>query len=263
MEPGNINAVLTPCTRKQFYVDEIACLPISHGTGVTLKRTLAAIALVFLTIGAAAAFAQSQSAIDLTGSVGTTGVGAHATFPVTPNVDVRLGMGYLGYNYRGSTSTMKYNLDLSAKTYDALVDWYPEKGSSFRVTGGITYNGNPIDVRGQPNAAGALGIGGNIYNAGEVGSVNGKVSFNKFQPYLGIGWGRKLKDEKGWSFSTDLGVLFQGSAKTSLNAGGCTASAAVCNQLASDVARESSALAHEMNKFKVYPVLRVGLRYKF
>ncbi len=263
MEPGNINAVLTPCTRKQFFVDEIACLPISHGTGVTLKRTLAAIALVFLTIGATAAFAQSQSAIDLTGSVGTTGVGAHATFPVTPNVDVRLGMGYLGYNYRGSTSTMKYNLDLSAKTYDALVDWYPEKGRSFRVTGGITYNGNPIDVRGQPNAAGALGIGGNIYNAGEVGSVNGKVSFNKFQPYLGIGWGRKLKDEKGWSFSTDLGVLFQGSAKTSLNAGGCTASAAVCNQLASDVARESSALAHEMNKFKVYPVLRVGLRYKF
>ncbi|HYD59579.1 MAG TPA: hypothetical protein VEC35_04455 [Noviherbaspirillum sp.] len=229
-----------------------------------MKRTLATIALAILALGLTSnALAQSQSEIGLTGSVGTTGVGAHATFPVTPSVNVRLGMGYLGYNYRGSTSTMKYDLDLSAKTYDALVDWYPAKSSSFRITGGITYNGNPIGVRGQPNAAGVLAVGGNLYNASEAGSVTGKVSFNKFQPYLGIGWGRKLKDEKGWSFSTDVGVLFQGSAKTSLSVGGCTVSAAVCNQLASDVARENSSLAHEMNKFKVYPVLRVGLSYKF
>ncbi|WP_420475503.1 hypothetical protein [Noviherbaspirillum sp. ST9] len=225
-----------------------------------MKRTLAAIALAGLT---ASVCAQSQSEIGITGSVGTTGVGAHATFPISPSVNARVGLGYLGYSYKGSTRDMQYDLDLKANTYDALIDWYPEKGSSFRITGGVAYNGNRIDVHGRPDAAGSYSIQGNTYNAAAVGNVSGKVDFNKFAPYLGIGWGRNLKDEKGWSFSTDIGVLFQGSPKTSLTANGCSAGAAVCNQFASDIARENEALAREVRKFRVYPVLRIGVSYKF
>lgn len=229
-----------------------------------MKKTLTALALTALASGlAAAAFAQSQSEIGVTGSVGTTGVGAHATFPITPNVNARLGLGYLGYNYKGSTRDLEYDLDLKTNTYDALLDWYPDKDSAFRITGGVAYNGNKIDVRARPNTSGAYAIQGNLYNAATVGNVTGKVDFNKFAPYLGIGWGRNRKEEKGWSFSTDLGVLFQGSPKTSLAATGCTAPAPVCNQFASDVARENAALADEVSKFKVYPVLRIGLSYKF
>ena len=227
-----------------------------------MKRILAALALALAGL-TTAAFAQSHSEIGITGSVGTTGVGAHATFPISPSVNARLGLGYLGYNYKGSTRDMQYDLDLKANTYDALIDWYPEKGSSFRITGGVAYNGNRINVHARPNAAGAYSIQGNQYNAASVGNVTGKVDFNKVAPYLGIGWGRNLKDEKGWSFSTDLGVLFQGSPKTSLSANGCTAGAAVCNQFANDVARENEALAREVRKFRVYPVLRIGVSYKF
>ena len=229
-----------------------------------MKKTLAAIALASLTTSAfAQSQARTQSEIGITGTVGTTGIGAHATIPISPSVNARLGLSYLGYNYRGSTRDMQYDLDLKANTYDALVDWYPEKGSAFRITGGVTYNGNRIDVHALPNAAGAYSIQGNTYDAAAVGKVDGKVGFNKFAPYLGIGWGRNLKDEKGWSFSTDIGVLFQGSPKTSLTASGCTADAAVCNQFATDVARENQELAREVRKFKVYPVLRIGVSYKF
>ncbi|HZW23261.1 hypothetical protein [Noviherbaspirillum sp.] len=223
-----------------------------------MKKTLAAIALAGLT---ASAFAQSD--IGITGSVGTTGIGAHATFPITPHINARLGLGYLGYNYKGNTQDLQYDLELKGNTYDALLDWYPEKGSAFRITGGVSYNGNRITVRAKPDAAGSYSIQGNAYDAASVGSVTGKVDFNKFAPYLGIGWGRSKKDEKGWSFSTDLGVMFQGSPKTSLSASGCSAGAAVCNQFANDVARENEELAREVRKFKVYPVLRVGLSYKF
>lgn len=225
-----------------------------------MKRTPAVIAIAIAGL-TASAFAQSE--VGITGSVGTTGVGAHATFPISPSVNARLGLGYLGYNYKGSTRDMQYDLDLKANTYDALIDWYPEKGSSFRITGGVAYNGNQIAVHGKPDAAGSYSIQGNTYNAASVGSVTGKVDFNKVAPYLGIGWGRNLKDEKGWSFSTDIGVLFQGSPKTSLTANGCSAGPAVCNQFASDVARENEALAREVRKFRVYPVLRIGVSYKF
>lgn len=229
-----------------------------------MKKTFAAIALAGCAAGLAnPAWAQSQSEIGIAGHIGTTGIGAHATFPIAPNLNARLGLGYLGYNYKGSTRDMEYDLDLKANTYDALLDWYPEKGSSFRITGGVAYNGNRIGVQARPNAAGRYAIQGNQYDAASVGKVTGKVDFNKLAPYLGIGWGRNLKDEKGWSFSTDIGVMFQGAPKTSLNASGCTAPAAVCNQFAADVARENAALSREVSKFKLYPVLRVGLSYKF
>ncbi|HYD96986.1 MAG TPA: hypothetical protein VEC01_16780 [Noviherbaspirillum sp.] len=226
-----------------------------------MKTLLAALALFAGFI--CTTHAQSQSEIGISGHVGTTGVGAHMSVPVAPNVNVRLGLGYLGYNYKGSTNGLAYDLDLKANTYDALMDWYPTQGSSFRVTGGLTYNANRINARGRPNAAGQYVIQGRLYNASDIGSVNGKVDFNKVAPYLGIGWGRQLKDEKGWSFSTDIGVLFQGSPKTSLSTSGCSAPAAVCNQFASDIARENAAFQSEVKKFKLYPVLRIGVSYKF
>lgn len=225
---------------------------------IIVKRMFAALALLAGLMTTAA-----HAEVDVAGSVGTTGIGFHATMPLNEHFNARVGLGYLGYNYNGSTRDLDYDLELKTNTYDALLDWYPRKDSVFRITGGLSYNGNKIDVRARPNATGSYAIQGNTYNAASVGSVTGKVDFNKVAPYLGIGWGRPSAKEKGWSFSTDLGVLFQGSPKTSLSSSGCTASTAVCNQFAADVARENAALRDEVKKFKVYPVLRIGVSYKF
>jgi hypothetical protein len=223
-----------------------------------VQKILAAFTLI-------AGLITSASAADLgiQGDVGTTGIGFHGSMPLRDNLNARFGLGYLGYSYNGSTKDMNYKLKLNAGSYDALLDWYPAKDSSFRVTTGLSYNGNQIDAYGKPNAAGNYTLGGNTYNAASVGAVRGKVSFNKVAPYLGIGWGRPSAKEKGWSFSTDIGVLFQGSPKTSLSGSGCSASAAQCNQFANDLARENRELRHEAGRFKVYPVLRVGISYKF
>lgn len=225
-----------------------------------MRKALAAFGLIAGLATAAGAHAD----IGVAGNVGTTGIGFHASFPLRPDLNARVGLGYLGYSYRGSTRDLNYDLDLTANTYDALLDWYPRKNSTFRLTTGLTYNGNKIDVRARPNANGNYTIQGNTYDAASVGKVAGKVDFNKVAPYLGIGWGRpSLKKEKGWSFTADIGVMLQGSPKTTLANTGCTASAAVCNQFASDVARENAALRDEVSKFKLYPVLRVGVSYKF
>jgi hypothetical protein len=226
----------------------------------TLKKTWAAFGLI--TAGLMTTTA-TRAEIGVAGEVGTTGVGAHASMPLRPDLNLRVGLGYLDYAYSGSTRDMHYGLNLKTNTYDALLDWYPDKGSSFHLTAGLAYNANKIDVQARPNAAGNYTMSGNTYNADSVGKVSGKVSFNKLAPYLGVGWGRPSQKEKGWSVATDIGLLFQGSAHTSLSSSGCTAGAAVCNQVASDVARENSALRDEVNRFKVYPVLRIGVSYKF
>jgi hypothetical protein len=224
-----------------------------------VKKTLTAFGLLAGLMASTGAHAD----IGVTGEIGTTGTGFHASMPLRPNLNARFGLGYLGYSYSGRTSDMDYELKLKANTYDALLDWYPMEQSSFRLTTGLAYNGNKIDVRAKSNMAGSYTIQGNTYTAASAGNVTGKVDFNKVAPYLGIGWGRPSNKEKGWSFSTDVGVLFQGSPKTSLTHTGCVAPAPVCSQFTSDVARENAALRDAAGKFKVYPVLRIGLSYKF
>lgn len=226
-----------------------------------MKKSLAALALTLTPLAACAqALAQQPG---LHGDIGTTGVGFHATIPLRENLNARLGLGYLGYSHEGSTRDMDYRLKLKANTYDALLDWYPSRESGFRITGGLAFNGNKIEARGEPDRNGNFTIGGNTYSAADVGAVKGKVSFNKIAPYLGNGWGRGGDKEKGWSFSTDVGVLFQGSARTTLRSSGCSAGAAVCGQFGADLARENQALRKEADRFKLYPVVRIGVSYTF
>lgn len=221
----------------------------------TVKKTLAMMAL-------AAGLANTAYAeVGLVGEVGTTGVGGHVVIPLRKNMNARLGMGYLTYSYSGSTRDMNYDLSMKARTYDALLDWYPREHSSFHVTGGLAYNGNKIDAQARPNSGGNYTVNGNSYSAAAAGKITGQVDFGKVAPYLGVGWSKA--SEKGWSFSTDVGMLFQGSPHTSLSSSGCTAGAAACNQLATDVAKENARLSDEVSRFKVYPVLRVGVSYKF
>nr|WP_232429507.1 hypothetical protein [Noviherbaspirillum autotrophicum] len=220
-----------------------------------MKKTLAMMALV-------AGLANTAYAeVGLVGEVGTTGVGGHVVIPLRKNMNARLGMGYLTYSYSGSTRDMNYDLSMKARTYDALLDWYPREHSSFHVTGGLAYNGNKIDAQARPNSGGNYTVNGNSYSAAAAGKITGQVDFGKVAPYLGVGWSKA--SEKGWSFSTDVGMLFQGSPHTSLSSSGCTAGAAACNQLATDVAKENARLSDEVSRFKVYPVLRVGVSYKF
>jgi hypothetical protein len=224
-----------------------------------LKTLLATCSVTAVLLTAVSAHAQTR----VTGDVGTTGIGFHASVPLTPHVSARVGMGYLDYSYHGSAGSFDYDLGLKTKTYDALLDWYPNTNSTFRMTAGLAYNGNRIDVAARPNAAGNYTVQGNAYSAASVGKVTGEVSFGKLAPYLGIGWGKSTNDDKGWSVSTDVGVMLQGSPKTTLASSGCSAGATVCNQFASDVAKENVALSDEVHRFRVYPVLRVGFSYKF
>ncbi|WP_148415701.1 hypothetical protein [Noviherbaspirillum massiliense] len=223
-----------------------------------MKKTLAAFGVLtgLMTAGAAAH-------AGVFGEIGTTGAGAHVDIPLRPDLSARVGMGQLSYSYKGGARDLDFDFRLHGKTYDVLLDWYPSKDSSFHLTTGLAYNGNTISGRARSNAAGGYTIQGNTYQAGSVGSIDSRMDFNKIAPYLGIGWGRPSETDKGWRFSTDVGVLFQGRPKTSLTSSGCSAGTVACNQLAADLARENGALGHEAGKLKLYPVLRIGISYKF
>ena len=210
-----------------------------------------------------ACFSQSsvaQSISDVAVSGGTTGLGAHFSVPVAQTVNARFGLNYYRYDTKGSTSSVDYKFKLDLNTIDALVDWHP-LNNGFRVTGGVLWNGNKITAKAKAKG-GTYTINGNTYNASQAGTVKGKIDFDDFAPYLGIGWGNAPKS-KGWSFAGDLGIIFQGSPSASLKNQNCTLAGNACDQLAQDVAVEKRKLKDEVKDYRYYPVIRLGAVYRF
>ena len=204
----------------------------------------------------------AQADVQLTTSIGTTGLGLHGAMPLSHNLNARLGGNFLNYSRSGNTSDIDYEFDLKLKSIDALLDYYPNT-SGFRMTGGIVLNGNRMDATGRSSAAGTYTFRGRTYSVADVGTVEGEVDFRRVAPYLGIGWGSSGAGVKGWSLAADLGAIFQGSPRTSLTSTQCTAPSPVCAQFAEDLAAENRELSNEVKNFKFYPVVRFGATYRF
>ena len=214
-----------------------------------------------LTAGAASA--TDMGDMGVSAEVGTTGAGAHFSVPLQQNLNARFGFGYLTYTHDGSTTDMDYRFKLKLQTIDALLDYYPITNSGFRITGGVVLNGNKVTANAKPNSSGTYTINGNTYSASDAGDIDGKIDFRNVAPYVGIGWGNAVSTNEGWGFTSDIGVIYQGSAKSSLTNSGCTAGAAVCDQLASDLRVENDNLNDKGDDLKLYPVVRVGVNYRF
>lgn len=217
----------------------------------------AAIAVALLT--AASAHAQ----IAVTADVGSTGVGAHLVVPMESNLNGRFGANYFKHSFSEKDGSIDYDLKAKLQTVDVLFDYFPMSASVFRVTAGALYNGNNITAAAKPNAAGTYTINGKTYQAADVGVLTGGVDYQKFSPYLGIGWGNPIKSASAWSFTADLGAYYQGKPNTTLTSVGCTSSNAVCGALAIDVAGEKASFTSDVSKYKVYPVARIGMAYRF
>lgn len=187
----------------------------------------------------------------------TLGFGVEAAIPLTQSVDARIG--YNGYRYdfdKTSTSNgvpTNYSGDLKLSNAQVLADWHPW-GGSFRLSAGVIFNNNKFEMTAQPSGT-TVNIGGTPYTIGAGEAVNATVDFNKTAPYLGIGWGRTPKNS-GLSFTSDIGVMFQGKPK-----GSVTTNIAGVNQ--NDVNRANTDLNDALDNFRFYPVISFGIGYTF
>jgi hypothetical protein len=222
-----------------------------------MKTTYLALALL---AGLSCAAANATD-LGISATAGTTGLGLHASFPIQPKLNARIGFGYLNYDNSGSTVDADYNFKMKLRTFDVLADYFP-LDNSFRMTGGLVYNGNKVDVDMKAKSGAQYVVNGTTYSAAQAGSINGNVDFKKIAPYLGIGWGNAVAN-KGWGFTADLGVMFQGSPQANLTNSGCQLVPATCTRLANDIAVEKNKLRDKLDSYKTYPVIRVGASYRF
>ena len=206
---------------------------------------------------------EERSGIAVTGNVGTPGVGAQVTGRIFPNLNARIGFNGLSFNRDFTETDIKYDTDVDLRTIPALVDYFPNEDSGFRITGGLVYNGNKASGIAQTttNDEGvpSYRIGGTNFAVTEVGTLRADVDFPDFAPYIGVGWGNPVAFGKRWGFFMDLGVMFQRSPNVTVTAPGGANNPILANALR----RERDNLEDELNRFRFYPVLQVGVSYQF
>jgi opacity protein-like surface antigen len=214
---------------------------------------------------------QAAAPDDLTLGVdlGSTGIGIQARLPLSAAHGLygRLGVNTLPhYSFSKSTSQVNYDFRASLRTVDALIDWHPAD-NGFRISAGIIYNDNRVDGIGMPNREATFSFENGSYSTNQVGKLSGRIDFASVAPYLGIGWQTLNAAERGWHFSSDLGVMYQGSPSTSLGITGCTLPSTLCSlvssALAPAIATEARRLDDELKDYRFFPVVRVGLNYRF
>lgn len=194
--------------------------------------------------------------------LGTLGFGAEYTQPLNDYLNVRAGFNWLSWDYDTDIDDIFYDGDLDLQSISLLADYHPF-ANGFRLTAGVLYNGNSLDVTAKPTA-GTYTINDVRYPVSAIDSISGEVSFNNIAPYIGLGWGKDIKSSSHWSFNFDLGLLYQGDPDPSLN-GRCSAAmpAAVCAQFQRNLAVEEQKLKDDAEDIKIYPVISFGVTYSF
>lgn len=193
--------------------------------------------------------------------VGTTGIGAELGFGLTDHLGVRASYGSGSFPYSITESGVRYDTRAKPRVGLLNLDLHPF-GGVFRVSAGVAYNGSRIEGRAD-TSTGTIVLNNVTYNTSDLGTVEGEVHFTKVAPYVGFGWGHAAHGSTGFFFTSDFGAMY--SPATGSVTGTCAQFVAppVCAVLQSDLRAEADAFRREVERYKFYPVVRIGLGYRF
>ncbi len=205
-------------------------------------------------------YARQPLGVGVTARIGTLGIGVDVAKSLSSQFDGRLGFNFGNVGFNRTDSGINYDSQLNLSSVQLFGDYYPFSGSGLRVTGGLVAQNNRFSVTSKPGAGGNYTIDNQSYSASQVGNLTGEFKYaNAIAPYLGIGLGRAASE--GFGFNADVGVMFTGSPKVTLNASNPafnnnpTTRSAIDNQ-----ARQTE---NDLKGFNLYPVLSVGISYGF
>jgi hypothetical protein len=195
------------------------------------------------------------------GAVGSTlGLGGEVGWGLGRHLAVRVGA--YAYNYTADTERagLYYDAELELGSAGAYLDWHPF-GSTFRISAGWLFNDNALTATARPGKDGSFWIGGGSFTEAEVGKLTGEGRFRSSAPFLGIGWRLGARDGRSVALSFDAGVVFQGALDMKLRSQGGSLSDDPDFRAA--LAVEESELQAEVDDYELFPVVTLGLGYRF
>lgn len=198
---------------------------------------------------------------------GTLGGGLELTLGISRQVNARIGANAYNYSDRREVSQIEYDADANLRTGTAFFDWHPG-GRGFRLTGGLVYNDTQIEGRSIPPPSGTYDLGGVPVPVELIGTLDATAEFDPLVPYAGIGWGNAVAQHRKVGFFVDLGVVFSGEADVTLIPRIPADSPINTTPGAREVLdvllrREEQDLEEDAADYDLYPVVAIGVSFKF
>ncbi len=194
---------------------------------------------------------------------GATGIGIEYYQGLSDHFNFRIGVNKFQYDDEFTENEITYDAELDLRTASAIFDYHPWSDSGFRLSAGAYYNGSKVKAEARA-IDGEYEFNGDVYRVEDVGNADGNIEFKKFAPYIGIGWASAPTNTSSWSFTAELGAFYQSTPEAELNVTcGASLDAEVCNRLLADVTIEQNKLEEDIKEYKWYPVVNIGVLYRF
>ena len=203
----------------------------------------------------------------------TLGAGAEAAASLIDKLNLRGGFNVFMYDRDFNHDGIAYKGQLNLRSGELHLDWYPF-GHGFHLSPGLlVYNGNGATANANVPGNSTFTLGGTTYLSDPTNPIagKGKVDFVKAAPTALFGFGNLVPRTRHFSTNFELGVVFQGSARTTLNLTGnaCDITGTTCVNAATDptvqanIKAEETKLNNKLSPFKYYPVISFGFGYRF
>ncbi|VWC91080.1 hypothetical protein BLA39750_01893 [Burkholderia lata] len=191
---------------------------------------------------------------------GTQGVGIGAAVSFNSMLGAHADFNAIDLSHDFTVAGNRYQDDLKLRQGGLYADIFPWRGSGFRATLGLRFNDD--DLRGvSVPTNGTYVFGGKRYPAMPGMYAVAEARYPTVMPYFGIGYGHRPAS-KGLGFVADLGVAY-GIPKCSYTLSPELAAAA--GPAKSQVLASSGldSLQQVMSRYRWYPVLQIGISYRF
>jgi hypothetical protein len=217
-----------------------------------------ALSLAATTI-AAQSVSPDASRFALSLDAGTTGIGGSVWITASDHFTLTLGYGALDLDEDYSTDEADYTGTAKLANGHAFLNWHPFRGG-FHLRGGAILADDTFEAVAVPASGTTYTFNGVDYPASAVGNLSASVLVaDDLVPYAGLGWSTSPR-KKGFGMFIDAGVMFSGSVEATVAADGPLASDPTFQ---ANLEQERQELQDELDEYKVFPVIRVGLMYRF
>jgi hypothetical protein len=224
--------------------------------------------------------------------MGVNGAGFDVAVPLAQRFNLRGGASFFSLDHTFTTDGASYDASLLFKTGMLAVDWFPF-GGAFRISPVVQlYNGNTVQATVTAPAGQEFSLGdqdsyssvGNPLHGTAVVSL-GNQGGSKVAPGVTLGFGNMIPRGKGehWSVPFEMGFVYIQTPQILLNFHGfscdtradaiASTSPTVPGEGCSDIATDPTSVANmkqeqsdinsDLNGLRFYPILSVGVSYKF
>ena len=208
---------------------------------------------------AGSAMAQSsEPGVAVGATAGTSGVGLDVQVKLGPIFTLRGSLDRLSWGADQRYDGIDYNGDLTFDTVGGFIDMHP-LANGFLISGGAYVGDRNIALAATPT--GPVEIGGQTWTPGQVGTLNGAIKLSGVAPFVGLGWDDTFYRSGRWGFRAVAGVAWSDAPEVVLTSTGGSLSNDPTFQ--ARLRDESQAITDEAEGYGLFPIIQVGLNYKF